>query len=68
MAINTNHGINALTASSGNITVNGSVPQPELVSGTNIKTINSTSLLGSGDISISSSSNGFENHFMLMGG
>lgn len=50
MAINTDHGINALTASSGNITVNGSVPQPELVSGTNIKTINSASMLGSGNI------------------
>lgn len=37
----------------GTITNNGSSLQPLLVSGTNIKTVNSNSLLGSGNISIS---------------
>lgn len=38
----------------GTITQNGVAVQPVLVSGTNIKTINSTSLLGSGNISTAS--------------
>lgn len=40
------------------------------VSGTDFKTINGTSILGSGNISISggSGSSGFEQHFLLMGG
>ena len=80
MSITINHQTNALTATSGNITVNGSVPgdvtltatqtltnktidyasntltgvQPTLVSGTSIKTVNGTSLLGSGDLTITS--------------
>jgi len=37
----------------------GSTVQAQLVSGTNIKTINSQSLLGSGDITITSGSNAF---------
>ncbi len=78
MSITINHQTNALTATSGNITVNGSVPgdvtligtqtltnktidyasntltgvQPTLVSGTSIKTVNGTSLLGSGDLTV----------------
>jgi len=50
MSITINHETNALTATSGSVTVNGAVPGPTLVSGTSIKTVNSTSLLGSGDI------------------
>lgn len=44
--------------------------QPTLVSGTNIKTINGTSILGSGNLTIEgggSSAGGFEQTFMLMG-
>lgn len=41
--------------------------QDILVSGTNIKTINGTSIVGSGDISVSGVSAGFEQHFLLMG-
>lgn len=43
---------------SGNLTVNGTITQagsslqPVLVSGTNIKTVNSTSLLGSGNVAV----------------
>lgn len=54
MSITINHQTNALTATSGNITVNGSVPGPTLVSGTTIKTVNGTSLLGSGDLAVTS--------------
>lgn len=36
----------------GGVTVNGAAVQTQLVSGTSIKTINGTSLLGSGDLSI----------------
>jgi hypothetical protein len=50
MSITINHQTNALTATSGNITVNGSVPGPALVSGTTIKTVNGVSVLGSGDL------------------
>lgn len=39
-------------SSNNNLTVNGTEVQPLLVSGTNIKTINNESILGSGDISI----------------
>jgi hypothetical protein len=52
------------TASSTNLVTSGGVyaalaaKQATLISGTNIKTINSTSLLGSGDISISGVSDG----------
>lgn len=46
----------ALTASDVT-TALGYTPQAELVSGTNIKTVNSTSLLGSGNISISDTKN-----------
>jgi len=42
--------VTSVNGSTGAVTV-----QPTLVSGSNIKTINSTSLLGSGDITISSS-------------
>ncbi len=38
----------------GTLTANGSAVQPQLVSGSNIKTINGTSVLGSGDLTISS--------------
>jgi hemin uptake protein HemP len=40
--------------------------QATLVSGTNIKTINSQSLLGSGDIVISGSGNGYALHFFCL--
>ena len=52
MSITINHETNALTATSGSVTVNGEVPGPTLVSGTSIKTINSISLLGSGDVAL----------------
>jgi hypothetical protein len=42
--------VQSVNGSTGSVSV-----QPTLVSGTNIKTINSTSLLGSGDIAISAS-------------
>jgi hypothetical protein len=42
----------------GTLTQSGTALQPVLVSGTNIKTINSTSLLGSGNIAISASPSG----------
>lgn len=41
--------------------------QDTLVSGTNIKTVNGTSILGSGDIAVSGGASGFEQHFLLMG-
>ena len=41
--------------------------QDTLVSGTNIKTINSQSILGSGNITISGGSSGFEQQFLLGG-
>ena len=41
--------------------------QDALVSGTNIKTINGNSLLGSGNLTISGGSTGFEQNFLLMG-
>jgi hypothetical protein len=45
-----------------------SAKQDALVSGTNIKTINGTSVLGSGDITISGgSSSGFEQTFLFLG-
>jgi len=50
MSITINHQTNALTATSGNITVNDNVPGPALVSGTTIKTVNGVSVLGSGDL------------------
>lgn len=50
MSITINHQTNAISATSGTVTIDGSTPQPVLVSGTNIKTVNSTSILGSGDI------------------
>jgi hypothetical protein len=53
------NGAGFLTSATGVTSVNGAVGattvQATLVSGTNIKTINSTSLLGSGDIALSSS-------------
>jgi hypothetical protein len=42
----------------GNLTQSGTALQPVLVSGTNIKTINSTSILGSGNISVVTSPSG----------
>lgn len=53
MSITINHQTNTISATSGSITIDGATPQPQLVSGTNIKTINGTSLLGSGDLTIS---------------
>lgn len=50
MSVNIDHTSNSISASSGNIIVNGTVPQEVLVSGTNIKTINGKSMLGSGNI------------------
>lgn len=69
MSITINHETNALTATSGSVTVNGAVPQVTLVSGTNIKTINGTSVLGSGDLTVTGGggSSGFEQTFLLMG-
>lgn len=52
MSITINHETNALTATSGDVTINGEVPGPALVSGTNIKTINGESVLGSGNLII----------------
>jgi hypothetical protein len=42
----------------GNLTQSGTALQPVLVSGTNIKTINSTSILGSGNIAVVTSPSG----------
>lgn len=52
MSITVNHQTNDMSATSGFLTIDGSTKQNTLVSGTNIKTINGTSLLGSGDIII----------------
>jgi hypothetical protein len=42
----------------GNLTQSGTALQPVLVSGTNIKTINSTSILGSGNITLTANPSG----------
>ena len=44
-----------------------SAKQDVLVSGTNLKTVNGTSLLGAGDIVVSSGSSGYEQTFLMMG-
>lgn len=58
MSITINHQTNELTATSGSVAVNGTVPQATLVSGINIKTVNGSSLLGSGDLVISGGGGG----------
>lgn len=50
MSITINHQTNTISATAGSITIDGATPQPLLISGTNIRTINGTTLLGSGDI------------------
>lgn len=53
-----NERLNGNLSVNGTITQNGSSLQPTLVSGTNIKTINGTSVLGSGNLAISGSGGG----------
>lgn len=55
MSITINHQTNDISAANGgtSVKIDGTVPQPQLVSGTNIKTIGGQSILGPGDLTVS---------------
>lgn len=52
MSITVNHQTNDMSATNGSLTIDGSTKQNTLVSSTNIKTVNSVSILGSGDLTL----------------